>query len=178
MSRIPTLETPRLTLRPFRADEVDAVTELINDPLVSATLDGIPYPYYRAYAEHWISLHESLFAERGELHLAVEQRASLELMGAVALLHRDGEVARHLGYWLGRRFWGCGYATEAVRAIVGYARQETRIGAVEARCMTENGASLVVLERAGLRRVGPGEPVLKDGCVREVYAYVLEFERQ
>jgi RimJ/RimL family protein N-acetyltransferase len=175
MTPIPTLETARLVLRPFRLADAEAVTELINDPVVSDTLETIPYPYYREYADHWIGTHESLFDEARELHLAVELRESSELLGAVALLFKDRHGPPHLGYWLGRRYWGRGYATEAVRAIVQYAHRQLGAATIAARCMIDNPASVAVLARVGLRRVGRcPQPVIKGGRAREVDEFILE----
>ena len=151
------------------------MTELINDPLVSATLEGIPYPYYRAYADHWIPTHVSLFEQRRELHLAIELQSTCALIGAVSLLSRDREGPPQLGYWLGRRYWGEGYATEAVREIIRFAHVGLGVQAVAARCMIDNPASLAVLAKVGLRRVGRcKQPLIKDGCPREIDEFRLE----
>ncbi len=175
MIPIPTLQTARLVLRPFRPADAEAVTVLLNDAAVSATLETIPYPYYREYADWWISLHESLFAECRELHLAVVLRAPGELLGAVALLSKDPEGPFQLGYWLGRRHWGCGYATEAVEAIIRYAQRELGVRRIAARCMVDNPASVAVLAKVGLRRVGRcAQPVTKGGRTYEVDEFVLE----
>jgi RimJ/RimL family protein N-acetyltransferase len=175
MASIPTLETERLVLRPFRPADAETVTELINDRSVSATLETIPFPYYRKYADLWIPTHAPLFENARELHLAIELRASNELLGAVSLLRKDRECPPHLGYWLGRRYWGSGYATEAVREIVRYANCQLGDRAVTARCMIDNPASTAVLAKVGLLRVGRcQQPVIKDGRPREVDEFLLE----
>jgi RimJ/RimL family protein N-acetyltransferase len=175
MTPIPTLETARLVLRPFCPADADAVTELINDAAVSATLETIPYPYYREYADWWINTHESLFAERRELHLAVVLRAQGGLLGAVSLLSKDPDGPPQLGYWLGRRHWGRGYATEAVGAIIRYAQRELGARTIAARCMVDNPASVAVLTKVGLRRVGRcTQLVTKGGRTCEVDEFLLQ----
>jgi len=175
---IPMLETARLLLRAFRPADAEAVTELVDDPVVSATLESIPYPYHREYADSWIAIHESLFRERGELHLAIVLRASDQLVGAASLLppqQRGGPP--QLGYWLGRRYWGCGYATEAVEAIIRYARQDLGVRKFAARCMVDNHASVAVLGKLGLRRVGrASQPVTKGERTCEVDEFLLEVD--
>lgn len=174
---IPTLETARLRLRPFVPDDAGTVTELLDDSRVSATLEGIPFPYRRVHADGWIAAHATVFAERRELHLAIERRAPPELLGAIALLPREGG-AIHLGYWLGRRHWGRGYATEAVRELLRHAADELHVTQVSARCMTENAASRAVLLKAGLQLVGPGDPIVKDGVSHAVELFEVELERR
>ena len=176
MPPLPTLRTARLILRPFRLTDAGAVTELLNDPVVSATLETIPFPYHGEYAELWIPTHESLFATRRELHLAIELRESRHLLGAVGLLPQAHGSPPQLGYWLGQRYWGNGYATEAVREVVRFARCEFGAKAVAARCMVGNPASVAVLTQVGLRQVGRcQQPVIKGGVGREVDEFLLEF---
>ena len=151
------------------------VTELLNDPEVSATLEGIPYPYYRAYADHWIPTHETLFKKRGELHLAIELNSSGALLGAVGLLPKSERDPRHLGYWLGRRYWGKGYATEALREFIRFARVDLGAQSIAARCMVDNAASIAVLAKIGLQRVGrSAQPLIKDGHPHELDEFLLE----
>ncbi len=169
------MDTARLALRPFTPDDAEAVTALLNDEAVSATLAAIPYPYYRMYADAWIASHAQLRAERREVHLAIVSRATGELMGAVALLSNDAAAPPELGYWLGRRYWGCGYATEAVAAMVRYAQQELGARTVTARCMVGNPASAAVLIKVGLRRVGrSAQPITKGDRIHDVDDYVLD----
>jgi len=59
-----------------------------------------------------------------------------------------------LGYVLARRFWGKGYMTEAVRAVVSWALEEKDIYRVWAVCDVENQASARVMEKVGMQREG------------------------
>jgi RimJ/RimL family protein N-acetyltransferase len=54
------------------------------------------------------------------------------------------------GYVLNRKFWGKGYATEAVNAVVSWVMSLSKIYRVWATCDTKNFASVRVLEKAGL----------------------------
>jgi len=54
-----------------------------------------------------------------------------------------------------------GYATEAVRALVGWALTHPEVERVVAECAPENAASIRVLEKAGLRRICAGEESLR-----------------
>ena len=58
------------------------------------------------------------------------------------------------GYVLGRDYWGQGYATEALQAVVEYALSQDSIVRVWAVCDVENTASARVMEKAGLKREG------------------------
>jgi len=176
---LPTLATERLVLRPFRPSDAPRVTELLDDPHVSATLEGIPYPYREEYADYWIPLHVPLFERSRELHLAIELRSPPALVGAVALLSSEQQRPPQLGYWLGRRYWGRGIVTKAMAELLRHAGAELGVEAVAARCMVDNPASLRVLAKLGLVRVGPSEPIIKEGrrCQVDLFRGELDVDR-
>ncbi|MBY0279875.1 GNAT family N-acetyltransferase [Candidatus Binatia bacterium] len=174
---IPTIETTRLRLRPFRAGDAATVAALLEDPEVSRTLSSVPYPYRQQYAEDWIATHEDVFTARGEIDLAITMRDGAELVGAISLLVPDGESLHELGYWLGRRHWGRGIATEAACALVDFARQTLGVRTIRARCMIANPASAAVLGKSGFRRVGRAAPIEKDGRRHDAAAFVYESPR-
>jgi len=67
-----------------------------------------------------------------------------------------------VGYGLRKPSWGRGYATELVQALVRQAFTELKAASVVACVTVDNSASVRVLEKVGLRRVGkpiclPGE---------------------
>ena len=62
--------------------------------------------------------------------------------------------AAEFGFLINRSFWGKGYATEAARAVAGWAMSQPSIWRLWATCDCENQASVRVLEKAGLSREG------------------------
>ncbi|HEX2195967.1 MAG TPA: GNAT family protein [Actinomycetota bacterium] len=83
-------------------------------------------------------------------------RAGGELVGRLTLSQVFRKAFRncYLGYWVGERHNGRGYATEAVKLAVGYAFDELDLHRVQANVMTRNRRSARVLEKAGFRREG------------------------
>ena len=63
-----------------------------------------------------------------------------------------------LGYWLGRPFWGKGYATEAARAVLDHALGPLGLPEVLAEVDEGNTASIAVIERLGMTpfAIAPG----------------------
>ena len=69
------------------------------------------------------------------------------------------QVDRHppeLGYWLGVKHWGKGYATEAVRAVIDHAFTDLDCDAVQSAARVTNPASRRVLEKCGFQWTGAG----------------------
>jgi len=158
MKERPTLETIRLVLRPFTLADAPQVQQLAGDKEVAATLVPLPHPYEDGMAEYWIGTHQERY-EKGELvSFAIVLRATQALVGAIDLeisqQHENGEI----GYWLGKSFWGQGYATEAARAVLRYGFEVMGLHRIHANYLTRNQASTKVLQKLGMR---------EEGCLRQ-----------
>ncbi len=153
------LTTKRLTLRPFHAGDAAALHRLINDWEVCRMLASVPYPYARDEADRFIATATEGIAAGTAYHLAVVGAEAGEeiLVGGVSLhvdaAARDGR----LGYWVGRRFWGHGVATEAAGRMVRWAMANLDVDRLRANAATENAASLAVLRRIGFAETGTGD---------------------
>ena len=69
-------------------------------------------------------------------------------------LFEDGDVGPEVGYWIGRPFWGRGYATEALEAGLVWASRKWKRRALVAGHFSDNPASGRVLEKAGFLYTG------------------------
>ena len=67
----------------------------------------------------------------------------------------DGQSAE-IGYWLGVKYWGNGYATEAARALIDHTFTELGCEALQAAARVTNPASRRVLEKCGFQWTGAG----------------------
>jgi len=65
-------------------------------------------------------------------------------------------VNAEIGYWLGAKYWGKGYATEAVRALIDYAFADLEFTALQSSVRVTNAASRRVLEKCGFQWNGVG----------------------
>lgn len=151
---LPTLETARLWLRPFTLDDAPAVERFVSDYEVARNTLRIPHPYPPGGAETWIRSHLANEGSGMEFAFAIVRKETNELIGSVGLsivrAHARGEV----GYWIGRPYWGQGYATEAVRAVLRFGFEQEGLERIFGEHFARNPASGRVLEKAGLRREG------------------------
>jgi RimJ/RimL family protein N-acetyltransferase len=92
--------------------------------------------------------------EHGFGMMAVTDRQSGELYGFAGLQHMEGGPDVEIGYYLARRAWGRGLATELGHAFVDMAFGELKLTRIVAVVRPENTASQNVLAKLGFRRVG------------------------
>ncbi len=155
MENIPYLKTRRLTMRPFTLEDAPDVQRLAGDREIAATTIRIPHPYEDGMAEEWIATHQDNFATGRELSWAITRQSDGVLLGAVGLIGLDREHSHvELGYWIGKPFWGEGYATEAARAAVDYGFRELKVDRVHAHCFAKNAVSSHILTKIGMSLEG------------------------
>ena len=154
VTSLPTMETERLVLRPFVLADAPRVQELAGDYSVAVTTLNIPPPYPDGAAEGWIRTHADRAAEGAGYTLAVTLREGGTLVGAIGLVVNQEHQRAEMGYWVGRPYWGQGYATEAAAALLRFGFDDLGMNRIFARYMTGNPASGRVMEKIGMRHEG------------------------
>lgn len=168
------LETNRLLLRPFVANDAPHVQRLAGVREVSDMTDAIPYPYEDGMAEDWISTHTSAWARRTNVTYAVCKKPTGELIGCVGLNISAKHGRAALGYWFGRSFWGKGYCTEASLAVLKFAFSDLNLNRVDAIHLAHNPASGVVMRKIGMLKEGTHRQyVYKNGTYCDVDCYAI-----
>jgi len=142
------IETPRLCLRPMAEADVDDLVAEIDDFAVSGMLARVPYPYRRADALAFLDLAKEYAGSDLALAIAHQER----VIGGIGLTGIPAQC--EFGYWLGRRHWGKGYATEAAEAFLGHAFGPLGLRFVRSGVFVDNPRSLRVQEKLGFARVG------------------------
>ena len=152
------LKTERLVLRPLVAEDAESLHRLVNDWEITRNLAVVPFPYPRSLADEWIASTQQSLAEGRAFELAVTGREGDEelLVGVVGLRIDATERCGRLGYWVGRRFWGHGVASEAAGRLARWALANLDLDRLEARVITDNPTSAAVLRRIGFRQTGEG----------------------
>jgi len=159
------LKTKRLVLRQFCTADAPRIHYLVNDKQVAYSTHYIPYPYPEGAAEEWLAEHAELVrcgkaavfavcqveAQKGT---QAEDAESLQLIGTVGLAIADFDHQAEIGYWFGRDYWGQGFCTEAVNAVLDYGFEKLGLHRIYAQHIARNGASARVLEKAGFSKEG------------------------
>jgi len=145
----PVLETKRLALRVPSLKDAKTVAALANDRRIAENTARIPYPYKKSDAESFITRANAA----GEAVFLITLRNDT-VIGACGLVMQD--KAPELGYWLGVNYWGKGYATEALHAVIDYAFTDLAHEALAAAARVTNPGSRRVLEKCGFQWTGVG----------------------
>jgi RimJ/RimL family protein N-acetyltransferase len=143
--------TERLLLRPGWSQDAPALLEAIRDERIVRNLATAPWPYGLADAEAFLAT-ERRPTETSLLIFLFESGAPILIGGIGFGRRRSGRI--EFGYWIARRHWGRGYATEAGRALLATARHGLRLKRLEAGHFIDNPASGRVLEKLGFRPTG------------------------
>ncbi len=170
---VPTLETERLWIRPFRSSDLDDYAALNADPEVLRFVGGGTEPWDRFRSSRHMAFLLGHWQVWGSGTWAMEHRETGAFIGMVGFSEPEGWPGFELAWSLARRFWGHGYATEAARAALDHAFTVLKRERVISLIQPENRTSIRVAERIGERLQGRidhfGREMLRYGLDRETY---------
>ena len=164
--------TPRLLLRPGFPEDAPALATAIGDRVIVRNLAVVPWPYTLRDAEAFLAsprdpvLPSLLIFERTD--------AAPELVGSCGLGRRPSGAVE-MGYWIARRHWGRGIATEACWALIDIALT-LGLASLEASHFVDNPASGRVLEKLGFEPVGIVAPRMSCARGEEVPARLMRLQ--
>ena len=143
-----TLESERLILRAPRPTDIAGIVVWLGDFNVARNMSRVPHPYHEEDAEMFVAG----MGPHGEgKRFSVLRKSDGVFMGCAGF--QQGRDGLEFGYWLGKPFWGFGYATEALHRLVTHAF-EMGAQSVHAGFFADNPASGNVLVKLGARHNG------------------------
>ena len=150
---LPVIETARLRLRPYRADDARDIYAVYSDPAVTRYWSFAAWTQL-AQAHAYLAQRQS-FEAPSVLAWAVADLDSDRLIGTTTLFALSGPQYRaEIGYSLGAAHHGHGLAAEMLRGAIGHAFGPLGLQRIEADVDPRNEASWKLLERLGFRREG------------------------
>lgn len=165
--RLPTLRTPRLTVRSLTAADVNAVFAVFSDPVVVRYWDG-PLMRTNEDAIKYLGQIHNGFRRREFFQWGIADSSSDAVVGTCTLAQfSDIHQRCEIGFALQQAHWGKGLGSEAVAAVIDFAFETLDMHRIEADVDPRNDRSLRLLERFGFER---------EGFLRE--RYYLHGERQ
>lgn len=140
--------TERIRFRALTLDYLDVMCEQLGDVQV---MRYYPKPLNREETQGWIERGMMRYERDGHSFYAIESLATGEFLGQCGLLRQDvnGTFEMEVGYLLMRKHWHKGYATEAARASLEFARSHFGSERVVSMIVPENAPSQNVAKRLG-----------------------------
>ena len=152
------MNEPGFELRPWRASDLNALVKHANDPEIAGNLrDAFPHPYTEEGGRMWLTM-----SSVDPFNFCIEVDG--EAAGSIGFIPGEDihRVSAEIGYWLGRKFWGRGIMTDAVRAATAWGFDTYGWRRIFAGVFAPNAASMRVLEKAGYTR----EAVLRNAIIK------------
>ena len=148
------IETARLRVRLLEEADLADLFAVNGDPEVTRFL---PYATWEtpAAGNAWFKRMTDLQATGTALQFVVVDKAADKAIGTCLLFRHDEPSARaELGFVLGRQYWGGGYMTEALTALIDCSFENMGMRRLEAEANPRNSASGKLLTRLGFVREG------------------------
>ncbi len=163
--------TKRLLLRRFHIADDKALDAVFGNAEVMRFGDGVQT---QAQVRGWLKVCLADYEKRGFGPWAVVEKTSAEVIGYCGLFYFDdvnGRPEVEIGYRLARKYWGQGYATEALCAVRDYAFNTLGLSRLIALIDPDNIASVRVAEKAGMHYE---KDVMLEGYDHPDQVYVVE----
>jgi 8-oxo-dGTP diphosphatase len=141
-----------LRLRPLVDADAEALSDLGDDPDVARQMAELPSPFPPEAARAMIARAANAAAGARAFSFGIERIRDGALLGYIEL--RRDDTGGEITLWLGRVFWGKGFATETVNRLTRFAFQGLGLGEIRARVLPANAASARVFAKAGFAEKG------------------------
>lgn len=147
-----TIETNRLILRKFTMDDTkDMYNNWGSDPETSKML---PWDVHeneevtRELLTEWTKGYD----DNMYFKWVVEIKDNNEIIGDISVVKNNkSDKVCEIGYCYGSKYWGEGYATEALRAVLEYLLNDVGYRLVQAKHISGNPASGKVMSKSGMK---------------------------
>ncbi len=146
------IETERLILREFSSDDFDALYEILSD---EETMAHYPEPFNKEKVRNWIKRNINNYDEYGSGLLAVVLKENGQLIGdcGITMQNIDGEILPEIGYHIHKEHWRNGYGSEAARAVMDWAFENTGYERLYSYMKYTNTASYRTASAIGMKKV-------------------------
>ncbi len=145
-----------LLLTEIRPGDEKLLVEYMQDKEIYDATLRIPFPYTSADATWWVEYNQGLSAKEKILNWAIRDGQG-NMMGGIGF-NSDFEIGQthksEIGYWLGKKHWGKGIMTLALRKVCEIGFGPFHLIRISANVMDFNKGSCRVLEKAGFTLEG------------------------
>ncbi len=148
-----TLETQRLTLAPWQSADWTDFKPIATDPEVMRHITGGD-PWTDELIQSFVARQMKLYSERGFCRWKLIEKNTGALIGFCGVGAWRELADLEIGWWLARRCWGQGLATEAATVALQDVFERAMLDRVISVARVQNTASIRIMEKLGLRLEG------------------------
>lgn len=147
-----TLETKRLVLRKITVNDAEiAFKNWTNDSKTTRYVTWRPHGTVEN-TKKLFKMWEEEYNNPNTYRWVVEVKELGEIIGTIDVVHQNIKYSTaEIGYCYGSKFWGNGYATEALTEVINYLLNDVGFELVEAKYFVTNPASGRVMEKSGMK---------------------------
>lgn len=162
------IETKRLILRRFTIDDASSMfNNWASDIDVCKYMRWSPHKNEEETKEK-LSIWIDSYNKESFYQWAIVLKKTDEPIGAIGLfVINENDLCGDVGYCIGKKYWGQGIATEALRAVLSFALKTIEFNRIETYHSINNPASGRVMEKAGM---------IFEGLAKQKYKSIIGFE--
>ena len=163
-----------IKIRRWKIENKSELAEVLNNRNILNNLrDGVPYPYTENDAADFIN---AMLSADPDKTFAFAITLDDKVIGSIGVFRQENIHYRtaELGYYIGEKYWGNGYMTEAVKQACGFVFENSDIIRIYAEPFAYNTGSCRVLEKAGFVYEGTlRSNAYKNGNIIDMKMYAL-----
>ncbi len=163
-----------IKIRRWKIEDKSELAEVLNNRNILNNLrDGVPYPYTENDAADFIN---AMLSADPDKTFAFAITLDDKVIGSIGIFRQENIHYRtaELGYYIGEKYWGNGYMTEAVKQACGFVFENSDIIRIYAEPFAYNTGSCRVLEKAGFVYEGTlRSNAYKNGNIIDMKMYAL-----
>jgi len=161
------IKSKKFILRPYRKGDEESLRENINDKEIYRYTCNIPHPYLKKDAKEWINKNTK--PNKKEVNFAVDING--KVVGCIGFRNIEKHKAE-IGYWLGKKYWGKGIVSEALKHVSNFGFKNLKLKRIYAPIFVANKRSRRVLEKNKYKFEGKMKNYyMKDGKLIDCLLY-------
>ena len=145
----------QIKIRRHKLSDADDIYRNISDKTIYRFTRTIPYPYKKRDAIDFVESTAGLRNKKSAYQFAIAEKITDKVIGGIGLMNFDWKNKNaELGYWIGKKYRGKGYAPEAINLILKFGFKELKLNRIWAAAFETNISSIKVLKKTNFKYEG------------------------
>ena len=145
----------KIKIRKHKLSDANDIYKNIKDKEITKWTCSIPYPYPRNEAVRFIRRAHHGIKNRKSYDFAITLLDTGKIVGGISFRKIDWENKNaEIGYWIGKKYWGRGLATEAVKLALKFSFENLKLHRIWAYVFEENIFSIKILKKCKFKLEG------------------------